>query len=113
MDCLFCRLIKREIPTSIIFEDPEVFAFNDIKPQAPSHLLVIPKKHIATINDVDTTDELLMGKMILTAKKLAKDHGFCEKGYRLIFNVNEHGGQEIFHIHLHILGGRPMHWPPG
>jgi histidine triad (HIT) family protein len=113
MDCLFCRLIKREIPTSIIFEDPEIFVFNDIKPQAPFHLLVIPKKHIATINDVDTTDELLMGKMILTAKKIAKDQGFCEKGYRLIFNVNEHGGQEIFHIHLHILGGRPMHWPPG
>jgi len=112
MDCLFCKIAAGEIPATVLFEDTEVIAFRDVNPQAPTHLLVIPKKHIATIDDTDTKDEQLLGKMILTAKKLAKTEGLGE-GYRLVFNVNPGGGQMVYHIHLHVLGGRQMVWPPG
>lgn len=112
MSCLFCKIAAGEIPATVVFEDTEVIAFRDINPQAPTHLLVIPKKHIATIDDVDTKDEQLLGKMVLTAKKLAKTEGLGE-GYRLVFNVNAGGGQVVYHIHLHVLGGRQMIWPPG
>ena len=113
MSCLFCKIAAGDIPATSVFEDPEIIAFRDINPQAPIHLLVIPKRHIATIDDADTKDEQLLGRMLLTAKKLAKSEGLSEAGYRLVFNVNAGGGQVIYHIHLHILGGRQMMWPPG
>jgi histidine triad (HIT) family protein len=113
MNCLFCKIAQGEIPAAVIFEDNELMAFRDIRPQAPAHLLVISKRHIATINDTVAEDEQLLGKMILTAKQLAEHEGFGETGYRLVFNVNSGGGQEVYHIHLHLLGGRQMTWPPG
>ena len=113
MDCLFCKIVRQEIPATVLYQDETIVAFRDIRPQAPSHLLVIPRKHIATINDTDETDAPLLGHMILTAKQLAKKEGLADNGYRLVFNVNSGGGQEVYHIHLHILGGRQMTWPPG
>lgn len=113
MDCLFCKIIKGEIPAKIVFDDTEVMVIQDIRPQAPTHLLVLPKKHIATINDADSIDEQLLGRMILTGKKMAQMGQFSSQGYRLVFNVNSGGGQEVYHIHLHVLGGRQMTWPPG
>ena len=113
MSCLFCSIAEGEIPATVLWEDSGIIAFRDIKPQAPTHLLVIPKKHIATIDDVDTKDEQLLGRMVLIAKQLAIAEGISKSGYRLIFNVNSGGGQEVYHIHLHILGGRQMLWPPG
>ncbi len=113
MNCLFCKIAQGEIPATIVFEDTEIMAFRDINPQAPTHLLLIPKQHIATIDDTDTKDERLLGHMVLTAKKLAQQESLSNNGYRLVFNVNSHGGQEVYHIHLHILGGRQMTWPPG
>lgn len=113
MDCLFCKIAQGTIPATVIFEDNDIIAFHDIKPQAPTHLLVIPKRHIATINDTHIDDSQLLGSMILCAKNLAKNEGLSEQGYRLVFNVNSGGGQEVYHIHLHVLGGRQMTWPPG
>lgn len=113
MDCLFCKIAQKKIPATVIFESDELIAFNDIKPQAPTHILIIPKKHIATIDEVQPQDTELLGKMILCAKQLAKNKGFNHKGYRLVFNVNSDGGQEVHHIHLHLLGERQMTWPPG
>ncbi|MCP0914553.1 MULTISPECIES: histidine triad nucleotide-binding protein [Legionella] len=112
MSCLFCKITRGEIPANIVFEDTEIMAFRDINPQAPTHILVIPKQHIATINDADTKDEQLLGRMLLAARKIAQIEGLA-KGYRLVFNVNSDGGQEVYHIHLHVLGGRQMTWPPG
>lgn len=113
MSCLFCKIAQGELPAKVIFDDPEIIAFHDIKPQAPSHILIIPKQHIATINDTDSKDEQLLGRMILTAKKLAKAEQLSDSGYRLVFNINAGGGQEVYHIHLHLIGGRQMTWPPG
>lgn len=113
MSCLFCKIAAGEIPANVVLDDPEILAFHDIQPQAPTHLLIIPKKHIATIDDADTADEQLLGKMVLAAKKLAKSEGLSDAGYRLVFNVNSGGGQQVYHIHLHVLGGRQMVWPPG
>ncbi len=113
MSCLFCKIVDKEIPSNIAFEDDNIMAFHDINPKAPTHVLIIPKKHIATINDVTNEDQMLLGHIMLTAKKLAKELGIEQDGYRLVFNVNQHGGQEVHHIHLHILGGRQMNWPPG
>jgi histidine triad (HIT) family protein len=113
MDCLFCKIARGEIPSKVAFEDPEIIVIHDIKPQAPIHMLVLPKQHIATINNVDNENEQLLGRMILTAKKMAKAEKISEDGYRLVFNVNSGGGQDVYHIHLHILGGRQMTWPPG
>ena len=113
MSCLFCKIINKEIPAQIVYEDQNVLAFKDISPQAPVHLLVIPKKHIASINEAGVEDEQLIGKMILAAQKLAKEAGVAEGGYRIVLNCNEDGGQTVFHIHLHLLGGRSMQWPPG
>lgn len=112
-NCLFCKIAAKELPANIVFESDEVVAFHDIRPQAPTHIQVIPKRHISTINDCEAGDELLIGRMVLTAKTLAAQNGFSEQGYRLVFNINSGGGQEIYHIHLHILGGRQMMWPPG
>ncbi|WED43168.1 histidine triad nucleotide-binding protein [Legionella cardiaca] len=113
MNCLFCKIASGEIKADIVFETQEIIVIRDIKPQAPIHLLLIPKKHIATINDADSQDEQLLGRMILTAKNMAKVEQLSEDGYRLVFNVNSGGGQEVYHIHLHLLGGRQMTWPPG
>lgn len=113
MDCLFCKIAKGEIHSKILFEDKELFVISDIMPQAPTHMLIIPKKHIATINTADLADEKLLGHMILTGQKIAALNEFSDDGYRLVFNVNSGGGQQVFHIHLHLLGGRQMNWPPG
>ncbi|EAR60407.1 histidine triad nucleotide-binding protein [Neptuniibacter caesariensis] len=112
MDSLFTKIINREIPAEIIYEDDQVIAFNDINPQAPFHALIVPKKHIATLNDISSEDESLVGHMIKTAAVIAEREGFAETGYRTVFNCNEHGGQTVYHIHLHLLGGKPMGWPP-
>ncbi len=112
-DSIFTKIIKREIPAKIEYEDDDIIAFKDIDPKAPFHTLIIPKKQIPTINNLEIEDCELMGKMFLVAKKLAKDYGISEKGYRLVFNCNEEAGQTVFHIHCHLIGGRPLNWPPG
>ncbi len=111
-ETIFTKIINREIPADIIFEDDDVLAFNDISPQAPTHFLVIPKKPIATINDIQPQDAELIGKMYLAAATLAKQKGFSESGYRAVMNCNPDGGQTVYHIHLHVLAGKPMGWPP-
>lgn len=112
-DCLFCKIITREIPAKILFEDDRLLAFEDINPQAPLHALVIPKTHIATINDLDSGHDRLVGEMARRAAALAKDRGYSERGFRTVFNVNRDAGQTVFHIHLHVLAGRSFAWPPG
>jgi histidine triad (HIT) family protein len=113
MSCLFCRIIAGEIPSSKVFEDAELFAFNDINPQAPLHVLVVPKKHIATTNDLATEDEALVGKMVRRAAAIAAENGYADRGYRTVLNCNREAGQTVFHIHLHVLAGRALEWPPG
>jgi len=112
MSCLFCKIIAKEIPADIVYEDEHVLAFRDINPQAPSHLLVIPKQHIATLNDLGEADAATVGRLSLAAAALAKQLGFADSGYRSVMNCNQHGGQTVFHIHLHLLGGKAMGWPP-
>ncbi len=112
-DCIFCKIVSGDIPGDIIYQDDDVLAFRDLNPQAPTHILVIPKKHIATTNEIEPEDAELVGKMYLAAKQIAKDEGIAESGYRCVLNCNAEAGQTVFHIHLHILGGRPMGWPPG
>ena len=104
-ECIFCKIVKKEIPEKIVYEDDSVLAFDDIQPLAPVHVLVIPKKHIASVSDFTQNDQILAGAMILVAKNVAKDRGIAEKGYKLLFRVGEHGGQEVPHIHLHLIGG--------
>lgn len=112
-DCLFCKMVSGQIKPSTVYEDNDVLAFKDINPQAPLHVLVIPKKHIATLNDLDASHTELTGKMIKTAAHIAKESGVAESGYRTVMNCNADAGQSVFHIHLHLLGGRSMRWPPG
>jgi len=113
MTCLFCEIAQGKISANIAWEDDTLVAFYDIRPQAPTHLLIIPKEHISTIDEVKASHGALIGNMVLTANHLAKTLELSDKGYRLVFNVNQDGGQEVYHIHLHLLGGRPMKWPPG
>ncbi|GAA0569595.1 histidine triad nucleotide-binding protein [Halomonas salifodinae] len=113
MDCLFCKIINREIPADIVYEDEHMLAFNDINPQAPTHMLIIPKRHIATLNDLEEADLALVGRLQYTAAKLAKEAGFAEEGYRVVMNCNEKGGQTVYHIHMHLMGGRRFTWPAG
>ena len=113
MDCLFCAISQRTIAADIVYQDDQVVAFRDINPQAPTHLLIIPHKHIATLNDLADDDGDVLTHMVFTAKRLAAEHGLAEDGYRLNMNCNRNGGQTVFHIHLHLLGGRAMGWPPG
>lgn len=113
MDCLFCSIEKGQIPATILYRDEKVLAFEDIHPQAPLHLVIIPLKHIATLNDIASDDHELIGHMVQTAQHLAKTHHVAESGYRTVMNCNAGGGQTIFHIHLHLLGGRQLQWPPG
>jgi len=105
MPCVFCKIAKKEIPADIVYEDADILAFRDAHPIAPVHVLVIPKKHIASITDITEQDTFLMGKLVATAKKIASDLKISDKGYRLLFRVGEHGGQEVGHIHLHLIGG--------
>ncbi len=112
-ETLFTKIINRDIPADIIYEDDEMVAFKDINPQAPFHCLVVPKKVIPTVNDIREEDAPLIGRLFLTAKKLAADNGLSEDGYRLVFNCNRNAGQEVYHLHLHVLGGRTFRWPPG
>ena len=113
MSTIFSKIIQKEIPANIVYEDDEVLAFEDIAPQAPVHILIIPKIEIPTLNDLNAENAHLMGKLFLVAKKIAEDQGFAEKGYRTVFNCNEDGGQTVDHIHLHLLAGRSLTWPPG
>lgn len=113
MSTLFTKIINREIPATIVFEDEQVLAFRDINPQAPTHILVIPKKEIATTNDLRPEHETLVGHMVRVASEIAKKEGISEDGYRLVMNCNKDAGKTVFHIHLHLLGGRSMTWPPG
>lgn len=113
MDCLFCKIIEREIPADIVYEDDAVLAFNDINPQAPTHMLIVPKQHIATLNDLEEGDLALVGRLQYTAAKLAAEKGFAEEGYRVVMNCNDQGGQTVYHIHMHLMGGRRFTWPAG
>lgn len=113
MDCLFCKIAKGEINSDVIYEDDKLIAFNDIHPKAPHHVLIIPRKHIATLNDVENNDTELLGSIVQTAKNIAKKLGIAEQGYRILMNCNKEGGQEVYHLHLHLIGGRKMTWPPG
>lgn len=112
-DCLFCKINNGEIPAEILYQDDDVTVFRDISAQAPTHFLVIPKKHIASLNELQTADAELTGKLFLAAKKVATDEGIAGNGYRTVINCNADGGQTVFHIHLHVLGGRQLTWPPG
>jgi histidine triad (HIT) family protein len=112
-DCLFCKMVSREIEPDVVYEDDDVLAFRDINPQAPTHVLIIPKRHISTLNDLDEGDAELVGRMHLAAARVADQEGVAEAGYRTVFNCNAAGGQLVFHTHLHLLGGRSMGWPPG
>jgi histidine triad (HIT) family protein len=112
-DCLFCKIISGEIPTDLVYEDKNVVALRDINPQAPTHILIIPREHIETLNDINQGHGELLGVMQLTASYLAKEEGINEEGFRTVFNCNRAAGQTVFHIHLHLLGGRSLVWPPG
>lgn len=112
MTTIFTKIIEKEIPADILFEDERVLAFKDINPQAPFHFLVIPKKQIATINDISAQDEALVGYMHIVAAQIAKDLGVAKSGFRTVMNCNEDGGQTVYHIHLHVLAGKPLGWPP-
>ena len=107
-DCLFCKILNGEIPGDIVFEDDELLAFNDISPQAPTHVLIIPKTHIATVNDLTDAQSGIIGRMTMCAKALAIEKGIAETGYRLVVNCNDQGGQTVFHIHMHLMGGRQL-----
>ncbi|NOZ09864.1 MAG: histidine triad nucleotide-binding protein [Gammaproteobacteria bacterium] len=112
-DCLFCKMVSGDIAPDTVYEDDDILAFRDINPQAPTHILLIPKRHIASLNEMSTEDVILIGKLSLTAKALAEQEGIAEPGYRTVMNCNAEAGQTVFHIHMHLLGGRPMGWPPG
>jgi len=112
-DCLFCKMVSGQIKPNTVYQDGDMLAFKDINPQAPVHVLIIPKKHIATLNDLGQGDAQLIGKMFLMAVKIAEDSGVAESGFRTVMNCNADAGQSVFHVHLHLLGGRFLRWPPG
>jgi histidine triad (HIT) family protein len=112
-DCLFCKVAAGEVPASVVFQNDHVVAFKDITPRAPTHVLIVPRRHIATLNELSPEDDALVGEMVRAAAAIAKEQGLSERGYRTVFNCNADAGQTVFHIHLHLLGGRPMTWPPG
>jgi len=112
-DCLFCKMVAGEIKPQMVYEDADLIAFRDIAPQAPVHVLIVPRRHIATLNEAKPEDAELLGKLMLAAQKIARQQGIAESGYRTVMNCNADAGQTVFHIHLHVIGGRPMHWPPG
>jgi histidine triad (HIT) family protein len=112
-DCLFCKIVEGQIPSAPVFQNDHVVAFRDITPRAPTHVLVVPRRHIGTLNDLTPGDDALVGEMVRAAAAIAKQEGLEQRGYRTVFNCNAEAGQTVFHIHLHVLGGRPMSWPPG
>ena len=112
-DCIFCKIALKKIPSKTVFEDKDLVAFEDIDPQSPVHIVVISKKHIEKLSDTGDEDTELIGRMVMAAKRIAKERGIQESGYRVVINCNKDGGQAVWHLHLHLLGGRPMHWPPG
>jgi histidine triad (HIT) family protein len=113
MDCLFCKIIAGQIPATLVHQDEQLIAFRDLNPQAPLHALIVPRRHIATLNDLAPGDDALVGSMFRCAAGLATEHGYGERGYRTVFNCNREAGQSVFHIHLHVLAGRALTWPPG
>lgn len=112
-DCLFCRILDGAVPADIVFEDESLIAFRDINPQAPTHILIIPRRHIATINELDESNAAVVNDLFLAARRIAASEGLADDGYRVVMNCNEGAGQSVFHIHLHLLGGRRLGWPPG
>ncbi len=112
-DCLFCKIVAGQIPGAIVYQDDRLVAFQDINPQAPMHVLIVPRRHITSLNDLSSGDDGLVGEMVRRAAALAKAHGHADRGYRTVFNCNADAGQTVFHIHLHVLGGRTFSWPPG
>jgi len=112
-DCIFCKIAEKTIPSKIVHEDDKVVAFDDVNPQAPTHVLVIPRKHVASLAELNEADAGLLAHLMLTGNKIAKQKGIAEGGYRLVVNTGKNGGQTVLHLHLHVLGGRLMHWPPG
>ncbi len=112
-DCLFCKIAAGTIPPKIVYEDDRTVAFDDINPQAPVHVLIVPRRHAASIADLNDADAGLLGHLLMIGAKVAKQKGIADSGYRLVLNTGKHGGQSVFHLHVHVLGGRPMHWPPG
>ena len=112
-DCLFCKIIAGQIPGAIVYQDDTLVAFKDVNPQAPMHVLIVPRRHIATLNDLGPGDDGLVGEMTRRAAAIAAEHGHADRGYRTVFNCNADAGQTVFHIHLHVLGGRRLGWPPG
>jgi len=112
-DCLFCKMVSGELKPDTVYENDKVLAFRDLHPQAPTHVLIIPKQHVATVNDLDAGSAHLVGEMMLAAAEVARSEGFADSGYRTVLNCNEQGGQTVFHLHMHLLGGRAMRWPPG
>ena len=112
-DCLFCKIISRKIPASIVYEDDRVLAFNDINPQGPTHVLVVPKEPIPSLNELTPANDAIVGEVVRRAAAIAKERGLDTPGFRTVFNTNRDAGQTVFHIHLHLIGGRPLHWPPG
>jgi histidine triad (HIT) family protein len=113
MDCLFCKIAAGQIPAALVHQDDQLIAFKDINPQAPLHLLIVPRRHIATLNDLSPEDDGLVGSMFRRAAALAAEHGYADRGYRAVFNCNREAGQTVFHVHLHLLAGRGLGWPPG
>jgi histidine triad (HIT) family protein len=111
--CLFCRIVRKELAARIVFEDERLLAFDDIRPRAPVHVLIIPKDHFASLEDAPEGSEALLGEILLRARAIAREKGVGETGYRIVLNTGPDSGQEVFHIHFHVLGGRPLHWPPG
>jgi histidine triad (HIT) family protein len=112
-DCLFCKIIERKIPGSIVYEDDRLLAFDDINPQAPTHVLVVPKRHVESLNDLQPGDDQIVGELVRRAAAIARERGISAGGFRTVFNTNRDAGQTVFHIHLHLLGGRSLGWPPG
>jgi histidine triad (HIT) family protein len=112
-DCIFCKIADKKIPSKIVHEDDQCVAFDDVNPQAPTHTLVIPKRHVASVAEMTETDTGLLGHLMIVGNKVAKQKGIAEGGYRFVINTGKFGGQTVFHLHLHVLGGRAMHWPPG
>ena len=112
-DCIFCKIINREISASIVFEDERMIAFNDINPQSPIHVLLIPREHFASLEEIPDEKKDVLSHLLLKARQIAQEKGIAKKGYRIVLNTERDSGQEVFHIHFHLLGGRQMHWPPG
>ena len=112
-DCLFCKIAAGDVPATLVHQDEHLIAFKDINPQAPMHVLVVPRRHVSSLNELAETDDQLLGEMIRRAAAIAREHGHADRGYRTVFNCNADAGQTVFHIHLHVLGGRTFKWPPG